>query len=222
MWRHYVYIHRKASDGSPFYVGKGSLRARQKSQGCERALTHDSRNRAWRNVVAKHGLVVEVVASCADDAIAQSLERKLIAELGRRNAGSGPLINLTDGGDGHAGIIVSDDLRRKRSANAKGPRSDAWVQSIRRARKNGGNGGVVKRGDKLPENWRSSLATGKLGEKNPYFGKPTPVSKKVINTVTGAVYDSIARAAEAEGVNAKTLYQYLDGARPNRTPLARL
>lgn len=222
MWRHFVYIHRRADTGEPFYVGKGSRRTRDRSESYERAYTHCRRARRWCDAVAAHGLVVEVVACCAEDAEAQRLEMQLIEAIGRRDIGAGPLINLTDGGDGHAGIVVSDELRAKRSQNSRGPRSEAWVKSIRAARKNGGNGGVVRRGDKLPESWVKSLADAKRGERNPYFGKPTAVSKKVVNTKTGAVYDSIARAAAAEGVVAKTLYQYLDGTRPNRTALARL
>lgn len=222
MWRHYIYLHRKASDGSPFYVGKGARRTRERKQSFERAFTGDSRNRAWRNTVAKHGLIVEIVASCKDDTAAQVLERQLIAALGRKNLKRGPLLNLTDGGDGHAGIVASAELRAVRSKNASGKRSDAWIKSIRIARKNGGNGGVVKRGDKLPSEWRRSLARSKVGERNPYFGKPTAVSKRVVNTVTGSQYDSIARAAAAEGLKASILYQYLDGTRKNPTALARL
>lgn len=222
MWRHYVYIHHKRSNGEPFYVGKGALRTRQKSQGCERAYTHDRRNPAWHRIVSKHGIVVCIVASCRDDETAQSLECNLIASIGRRNLGTGPLINLTDGGDGHAGLMVSDGLRKKRSESASRKRTDAWVRSIRIARKSGGNGGVVKLGDHLPDSWRRSLARSKTGALNPYYGKPSPVSKKVVNRTTGVVYDSIARAAAAEGINPKTLYQYLDGARPNKTHLTRL
>jgi hypothetical protein len=220
MWAHYVYMHRKASDGEPFYVGKGKLRRSMLSY--ERAHEHVSRNPIWRRIEKKHGLAVEIIAHCISDNEAQRLERQLIAEIGRRDIGTGPLVNLTDGGDGHAGIIASAELRAVRSKHASGKRSDAWIKSIRLARKNGGNGGVVKHGDKLPSGWRRSLARSKTGERNPYFGKPTAVSKRVVNTLTGAQYDSIARAAAAEGLNASVLYQYLDGTRKNTTALAKL
>lgn len=221
MWRHYVYIHRR-SDGSPFYVGKGSARLRCKSQTFERAYERVSRSRHWRNVVGAHGLIVEVVMCCWTDLEAQGQERLLIAALGRADLGRGPLINKTDGGDGHAGIIVSADLRAKRSRNARSKRSVSWVNSMRKSRRCGGNGGVVKHGDVLPENWRRNLAAAKMGEKNPYFGKPSPVSKRVKDTLTGEVYDSIARAAVATGIKAKILYQYLDGTRENRSHLVRV
>lgn len=222
MWRHYVYIHYATDNGEPFYVGKGSRRLRDKGCQFERACATFPRNLAWRRTVLSRGLRIEIIAMCRTDVAAQELEMRLIAQFGRIDLGTGPLVNVTDGGDGHAGLVASEELRRKRSQNAKGPRSKAWVASIRIARKNGGNGGVVKRGDKLSENWRRNLATGKLGERNPWFGKPSPVSRKVRNTETGATYDSIARAAAAEGISAKVLYQYLDGTRRNKTALARL
>lgn len=220
MWNHYIYIHCKASNGEPFYVGKGKLRRRMRAY--ERANATERRSKFWNRVVEKYGFTVEIVAHCVDDKEAQRLERQIIAEIGRRDLGKGPLVNLTDGGEGHAGIIASEELRAIRSKNSSGKRSPEWVAAIRAARKDGGNGGVVKKGDKLPPDWVASLARGKMGEKNPYFGKPTPPSKKVKNLHTGAIYDSIARAAEAEGINPHTLYQWLDGTRLNRSPLVRI
>ncbi len=213
MWMHYVYIHRRESDGRIFYVGKGA--AKRAHETC-------SRNVHWRRTVAKHGLIVEIIMTCENDKEAQAQEIRLIAEIGRRDLGMGPLVNMTDGGEGHTGIIVSEELRRIRSVNSSGPRSPEWVKAIRAARKNGGNGGVVKHGDKLPASWVANLAAAKVGDKNPWFGKPSPPSKKVRNTKTGAIYDSIARAAAAEGVSVKALYQYLDGSRRNRSPLVRV
>lgn len=218
MWRHYVYIHRKATTGTPFYVGKGKL---DKRGNPSRASTQDDRSAPWRRTAAKHGFTNEILIWCISDEEACRQEAALIKELGRRDLGRGPLVNLTDGGDGLVGLIISSETRAKRSMNAKRPRSEAWIKSIRIARRGGGNGGVVKRGDKLPMAWATKIAAAKIGDKNPFFGKSSPPSKKVRNSITGMVYESIAKAAVAEGINAKMLYQYLDGARSNRSPLVR-
>lgn len=219
MWRHYVYLHRRADNGEPFYVGKGKLR---RSGRCyERAHAPRPKNSHWTNIVARHGLDVEIVAHCPNDEAARAVEIAIIAEIGRRDLGKGPLINLTDGGDGHAGLVVSVATRRKRSVNAQGPRSESWRQAIRRARAGGGNGGVVKKGDRLPPAWVASIAKGKVGAKNPNFGKPTPISKKVFNASTGALYPSIAAAARGEGLTTAQLYQYLDGTVRNPTALVK-
>lgn len=222
MWRHYVYIHFKASDGQPFYVGKGAMRKRDKIDTYYRACEDHFTNKHWQRIVDKYGIVINIIASCINDLEAQRLEKEIIAIIGRADLGNGPLVNKTDGGEGSWGFIPSEETRRKRSIASSGPRSEAFKIAIRKARKNGGNGGVVKLGDKLSEEWRKNLAKGKLGDKNPWFGIPSPPSKKVKNTHTGAIYDSIYRAAKAENINPKTLYQYLDGTRRNKSPLVRI
>lgn len=222
MFRHYVYIHRRGDTGEVFYVGKGAIRPKHTTQVCDRAHTKNSRNQWWRAIVEKHGYSVEIVASCVDDAAAQTLEVELIAQYGRANLGRGPLVNLTDGGDGHAGLIPTERQNRIRSENAKRPRSEAWVKSIRRARKNGGNGGVVKKGDKLPQWWRDRIAATKHGADNPMFGRTGaahPNRKPVIDMTTGVVYPTTTAAARAAGMRMQTLHNMLTGFRPNSTSL---
>ena len=209
MWRHYVYVHRRSSDDKVFYVGKGS--------SPDRAMDTASRNQYWKNVVAKHGRTVEIVAYFETDALAQQCERDMIAWFGRD-----ALVNMTDGGDGCAGIVMSEEARQKLSEHAKKPRSDAWVRSIRISRKGGGNGGVVKAGDKLPESWKKNIAAKKIGALNPMHGKTGqdhPNSRKVRDTVSGEVFDSVLIASEAHGHKMKTLYNWLSGHRKNPTKL---
>lgn len=86
----YVYLHRKASNGQVFYVGKGLN---------GRAWTRKNRNRYWHNVVAKHGFIVEIVIEGLQEWAALELEMDYIALYGRKDLGHGELINLTDGGD---------------------------------------------------------------------------------------------------------------------------
>lgn len=102
----YVYLHRRASDGTVFYVGKG--------QG-NRATRTDSRNQYWRNIVAKHGFVVEYVLRDIQEWYAMEVEREQIALYGRSN-----LCNLTDGGEGGAGLVVSEATRAKKAAIQRG------------------------------------------------------------------------------------------------------
>jgi len=222
MWRHYVYLHRRNDTGEVFYVGKGSSRTRSKRICYERAqIAH--KNPVWRRVIAKAGgFSVEIVAHFATDPDAQAHEKVLIAKYGRRDLGCGSLVNFTDGGDGHCGIVVSDALRAKRSANSRGPRSEAWVKSIRASRKNGGNGGVVKKGDKLPDAWREAIAKGQRGPNNYMRGRCgalSPVGREVVNTDTGERWPTVEAAASAHGLKMKTLYNKLSGHRANDLPL---
>ncbi len=215
MWDHCVYIHRRNDTGEPFYVGKGLLSA-------GRPASRLSRNPWWKRIADKYGYTIEIFAHFSDDQAAQDVERSLIAEFGRADLKQGQLVNLTDGGDGHTGLVASGGLRAKRSDNAKKPRSKAWIASIRRARKNGGNGGVVRHGDKLPQSWRDNIAATKLGEDNPMFGRTGsahPTSRPVVDNQTGEIFPSVTAAARARGFRMQTLHNMLTGFRGNSTSL---
>lgn len=101
-----VYLHRKESDLTPFYVGMGSK---------YRAFTTSSRNNWWKNTYEKYGLVVDIVASNLSIEDAYELEVFLISELGRKDLGLGNLVNLDDGGEGATGHIPTENARTKLS-----------------------------------------------------------------------------------------------------------
>lgn len=107
----YVYIHRRATDGLPFYVGKGRGR---------RAYSPKDRNKHWRHIDAKHGRTLQFVADGLSEAEAFELEGFLIAFMGRKDLGTGPLVNMTDGGEGHAGYQQSPEAVEARVAPLRG------------------------------------------------------------------------------------------------------
>jgi len=98
----YVYVHRKATTGEVFYVGKGKGR---------RAYITSARSDWWHRTVKKHGHVVEIVAYGLQEWYAFELEVELIALYGRRDRGDGVLLNVTDGGEGASGSYHSVDAR---------------------------------------------------------------------------------------------------------------
>ena len=102
----YVYIHRRKTDGQIFYVGKG--------QG-QRAWDTVSRNKFWHNVVKKHEHIVEIVSHGLQEWYAFELESELIFLYGRSDLNLGPLVNMTDGGDGASGSVRSEELRLRMS-----------------------------------------------------------------------------------------------------------
>ncbi len=87
----YVYVHRKKSDNEIFYVGKGRFK---------RAYSRHGRNNFWKKVVDKHGYIVEFLLENITNEEACINEVKYISEFGRRDLGTGTLVNMTDGGDG--------------------------------------------------------------------------------------------------------------------------
>jgi hypothetical protein len=97
---HYVYVHHRADDGLPFYVGKGKHK---------RAWSKDGRNRHWHRVCVKHGYYVQIIAQGMSDEDALDMEIMLIGKL--RKLYSGSIVNVTDGGDGS--VLKGQTDRRK-------------------------------------------------------------------------------------------------------------
>lgn len=80
-------------DDSPYYVGKG----KGKRAFDESRKTHP-----------KSTARVRIVKSGLSEDAAFKLEKELISKYGRKNLGTGILINRTDGGDGASGHILND------------------------------------------------------------------------------------------------------------------
>ena len=109
----YVYICFRPWNGTPFYVGKGKG---------SRWKRHDRKlnsNPHYANIYKKaNGYIpVVIVRDNLTDEDACRLERQFISAIGRGNIG--PLVNLTDGGDGTSGAIRSQEWRANRSQKAK-------------------------------------------------------------------------------------------------------
>lgn len=83
-----VYVHRRLTDGSVFYVGLGS---RNRSK----AVT--SRSSVWKDTVAQHGRSVQIVEVYDSPLVAQVAEIELIRALSEAGV---PLVNRTAGGEG--------------------------------------------------------------------------------------------------------------------------
>ena len=106
--RFYVYLHKKKSDGEIFYVGKGTDR---------RAFKSSNRSELWNRVAKKYGYTVEIFKEGLTEQEALSLETSLIKQFGRKDLGTGSLVNLTDGGET---TRLSDQVREVISKKAKG------------------------------------------------------------------------------------------------------
>ena len=104
MEKYYVYLHRRATDGTVFYVGKGSG---------GRAWNSSKRNAHWRRVVDKHDYTVEIVMRFNNEDCAFSMEKAIISMYGIEN-----LTNFEIGGRGKSGRR-SNDLTRERISLSK-------------------------------------------------------------------------------------------------------
>jgi hypothetical protein len=107
----YVYGHYRADTGEIFYIGKGHGKRAWVRKGT------DGRSDWWHRIVNKHGYTVKLLHEQLTEDNALQKERELIQLYGRQNIGTGPLVNLTDGGEG--GLNVGEDTRKKRSESVK-------------------------------------------------------------------------------------------------------
>ena len=103
----YTYIHKRADDGVVFYIGKGQGNRHQDTR---------SRNRYWRNVVAKHGFTAEILSHWPTEDEAFEHEKLLIEcfrDMGYK------LVNMTDGGEGPSGMVHSEETRARLSEQSR-------------------------------------------------------------------------------------------------------
>lgn len=93
----YVYLYLRTNDRTPYYVGKG--------QG------YRAHSRKGHSVVVPIDARRILVKECASENEAFEMERYLISLYGRRDIGTGILRNMTNGGEGPSGVIVSEQKR---------------------------------------------------------------------------------------------------------------
>lgn len=109
----YVYVHRRATDGRVFYVGKGQRK---------RAFSRFGRSIYWNRIAKKYGHTVEIVQDGMQEWWAFELECELIAYYGKPN-----LCNMTDGGEGASGLKPSYESIKKRANAIRGKKRPAHV-----------------------------------------------------------------------------------------------
>lgn len=126
----------------PYYVGKG--KGRRSTVHLRSALnaeldvytSHLPKIRTTRAILrAGKKPIIRVIPSRLSEMAAYAFEIDLIAGIGRRNLGKGPLTNLTDGGEGLLGYEFTDRDRRKMSKSQR-RRFDAETVDQKRARVN--------------------------------------------------------------------------------------
>lgn len=101
---YYVYLHREADTGRPFYVGKGhGKRARQT----------DKRNAWWTSIYKKHGRTIDFIATELTEDQAYDLEELCIDVIPG-------LCNLVARGRGTSGFKHRPESRQKMSMAKKG------------------------------------------------------------------------------------------------------
>ena len=147
MFIYYVYAYINRKTNLPYYIGKGKgNRAFVKHQGI--------------SVPSDSSKIVFLETNLSNIG-ALALERRYIRWYGRKDIGSGILLNRTDGGDcppSRKNAIISEETRLKLSNSKIG--NTPW------------NKGITGYKNKFPsEEARKRLSASKTGDKNPMYGK---------------------------------------------------
>ena len=98
----YTYAHYKTGTGEIFYIGKGKGKRYLSKTG--------RKNPHWHSIVNKYGFTSEILANWDTEEEAFEHEKLLIAcfkDMGFK------LSNLTNGGDGCAGLVFTETHKQK-------------------------------------------------------------------------------------------------------------
>ena len=198
-----MYLHRRATDGAVFYVGKGKgRRAWDKRRGY---------NAHWHRVAVKHGVIVEIYKDGMSECCAMPLESVLIGIIGIDN-----LTNITLGG-GHSGYEWTDEqIAKKSGENHFNYGKKLSKETIGKISKSQSGKNHHNYGGTISDRQKAEISKRMSGTNHPMFGKhhtyesrrkiseahkgvPKPVGfsdsmKKPIQTECGMTFDSVSSA----------------------------
>jgi hypothetical protein len=131
---YYVYVYFRIDNVSPCYVGKGKGR---RWLDHERMPNHYNKHLA--SLIKKAGgeLPKVKIRAGLTNAQACEIEVALIKAIGRRDLGTGPLVNMTNGGDGKVGYVTPPETREKIRQSNTGKTASAQTRARMSAAGNG-------------------------------------------------------------------------------------
>lgn len=224
----YVYRHIRLDKNEPFYIGIGS------DNRYYRANSKKGRSDFWHKMANLSEYRVEIMLDDITYDEAKEKEKEFISLYGRKNLNKGTLCNLTDGGDGMLGYVVPKENSDRLNALNRGRKhTEEWKQKMS-LRIRGEN--HPHWGKKFSEESKLKMSLSRKGEKHFRFGKKMERStadkiglaqmrgknhaaRKVIDTISGQIFDCIKDAADYYKINSVTLSNYISGRRKNKTNL---
>jgi len=202
MKTHYTYAHAKP-DGTIFYIGKGIGR---------RAYSKN-RNNYWKNIVAKYGYEVQILAHW--DTEAEALDHEVLLIACMKDMGI-ELCNLTDGGEGATGYKHKEEHKAKLKGNTYG--ASTWGMTFKGKKHSAESrakmsyvriGNKNKLGAKLSDESRDKISKAKTGKI--VLAKRVLTAEQVLEIKLRIGYRNIAMLAKEYGVGESTIRRIRDG-----------
>jgi hypothetical protein len=181
--RYYVYIYldpRKLGKYcyndicflfEPIYIGKGKDK---------RYKRLDNRNKYFKNKINKIKIselepIIFKLHENLNEKQSFDLETKLIKEIGRLDLGTGPLVNMTDGGEGSSGCIVSEEIKnntKKRMIGQNNPMFGKCVYGMLGKKHKEESKKLISKkvsGRNVSRESKKRLSNSKIGKSNPMY-----------------------------------------------------
>lgn len=199
-----VYRHRRLDTNKIFYIGIGNGK---------RPYSTKYRNKYWNNIISKTKYKIEIISENLSWQDACELEILLISEYGRLDNNTGILCNMTNGGEGNYGLILSNESKEKiRQFNLGKIISEEEKHRLRTM-----NIGRVK-----PIEERIKLSKSLTGRIRSYehkinLSKNSYNKRKIICLKTNKIWESIASCAIENNLNKYVLASRLRGDKKNNT-----
>lgn len=121
---YYLYRHIRPDTNQVFYIGVGVVGEKDQystsfSHYYRRAYSKSYRNTYWHNVINKnHKYEIEIILESNNESYILQKETEFIKLYGRKDLGTGTLVNLNDGGLQH--LNCSEETKKKISQNTLG------------------------------------------------------------------------------------------------------
>lgn len=113
---YYVYRHTSKSTNAVFYVGRSKVSEFKRAH----IKAPSVRSKEWFEEYLNTGIIVEVVAKNLTCEMSGELEEFLVSLYGRRDLGTGNLVNKSNGGLYNKGMIRSEASKKNLSDKRKG------------------------------------------------------------------------------------------------------
>ena len=181
MQEYFLYRHIRLDTNKPFYIGIGTKPKKFSSHFSEykRAYAKKSRNSHWKNIVGKVGYKVEIIMESDNKDLVIENEKYFITLYGRKDLGTGILVNMTAGGEGTDSAIVSEETRKKRSQAMMGENNPMYGKTGEKSTFYGKSHSEetrkrlseLNKGKTHSEETRKKMSDSTKGKNNPMYGK---------------------------------------------------
>lgn len=153
--KYYVYIIFRL-DGSPCYIGKGCGKRWRDHFKPSRQTTKNNIHLARIIALSGGELPALIIRSGMTNEEACAMEIAFIAAIGRADKGLGPLVNVTDGGEGPRNRVVSEATREKLRR---------WRTGRKQSPEHAAAGALARIGGKRSEETKAKMRAAALGNR---------------------------------------------------------